>query len=118
MSHLELKSFMEADEVRTLPKTDIAVVNFKDNSFMRATFQPGWKWSECIKPTVETESCQAPHTSFVVSGRMAILMDDGTKQELKPGDIAIIPPGHDAWVVGNEACTLIDFSAAKTYGVM
>ena len=113
---MELKNFAGADEIRNLPKTKIEVVNFDETSVMKVTFQPGWKWSECIKPTAGTPSCQTPHINYIVSGRLAIKMDDGTQKEMKPGDIANIPPGHDAWVVGEEPCITLDFSAGKMYG--
>lgn len=116
MASLALKNFTNADEVRTLPRTNIEVVNIGESTFARATFQPGWKWSECVKPTVKTDSCQAPHVNYVLSGTMVISMDDGTQKEMKSGDVAVIPPGHDAWVVGNEPCILLDFGAGKTYG--
>lgn len=116
MNTIALKNFLTADEVRTLPKTKIEIVNLGDSSFMRATFEPGWKWSECVKPTVQTDTCQTSHVNYVLTGRMTILMDDGTQKEMKAGDMAVIPPGHDAWVVGNEPCTLLDFNAAKSYG--
>lgn len=116
MAAIELKSLNQADEVRDLPKTHIEVVNFENLNVMRLTLQPGWKWSECIKPTVGTDSCLAPHTNYVISGCLMTAMDDGTLVELKPGDMALIPPGHDAWVVGNEPCVMIDFTAGGMYG--
>ena len=116
MSKMELRNFNAADELRELPKTKIEVLNFKDLTLMRATFQPGWKWSECVKPTIETESCQVPHVNYIISGCMMVQMDDGTEKEMKPGDAAIIPPGHDAWIVGNEACVVIDFNGGHMYG--
>jgi quercetin dioxygenase-like cupin family protein len=117
MSTIELKSLTQPDEIRTLPKTKIEVVDLGDSvNIMRATFQPGWKWSECIQPTVGTKSCQAAHINYVISGQMKIIMDDGTENEMGPGDVAEIPPGHDAWVLGNEPCVMLDFSAGKTYG--
>lgn len=116
MTTMELKNLSHADEVRELPKTRIEVVNFDSVTLMRATFQPGWKWSECVKPTVGTNSCQAAHVNYIISGTIAVLMDDGVQKEMSAGDVAVIPPGHDAWVVGNEPCVTIDFSAGKTYG--
>ena len=112
---MEKKNLSTPDEVRTPPKTKIEVVNVGDSTIMRATFEPGWKWSECVKPIVGTESCQAPHINYVLSGRMKVVMDDGTEMEMGPGDAADIPPGHDAWVVGNEPCVAIDFAAGKMY---
>jgi len=112
---MEVKSFNKPDEVRTPPKTKIEVVKVGDSTVMRATFEPGWKWSECIKPIAGTDSCQAPHINYVISGRMKVVMDDGTEMEMGPGDAADIPPGHDAWVIGNEPCVAIDFAAGKVY---
>lgn len=116
MAKMELKNFKDADEIRELPKTKIEVINLGETTIMRATFQPGWKWSECVKPTVGTKSCQAPHVNYILSGRMVVSMDDGTQKEIGSGDVAVIPPGHDAWVVGDEQCVAIDFSAGKMYG--
>ena len=112
---MEVKSFDKPDEVRTPPKTKIEVVKVGDSTMMRATFEPGWKWSECVKPIAGTNSCQAPHVNYVISGRMKVVMDDGTEMEMGPGDAADIPPGHDAWVIGNEPCVAIDFAAGKVY---
>jgi quercetin dioxygenase-like cupin family protein len=112
-----VKSLNHPDETRTLPKTKVEVVDLGQSTvIMRATFQPGWKWSECVKPTAGTESCETPHINYIISGKLKIVMDDGTEKELGPGDAAEIPPGHDAWVVGNEPCVAIDFSGGKTYG--
>jgi hypothetical protein len=117
MTKMELKNFNAADELRELPKTKLEILNFGETVIMRATFQAGWKWSECVKPTVGTQSCEAPHLNYIISGRMMIAMDDGVQKEMGPGDVAFIPPGHDAWVVGKEPCIAIDFSAGKMYGI-
>ena len=109
------KNLSTPDELRTPAKTRVEVVNFDSNTIMRATFDAGWKWSECVKPVAGTESCQVPHVMYVISGRMAVKMDNGKTQEVGPGDAAEIPPGHDAWVIGNEPCVSIDFSAGKVY---
>jgi uncharacterized cupin superfamily protein len=112
---MEVKSLNNPDELRTPPKTKIEVVKVGDTTVMRATFEPGWKWSECVKPVAGTNSCQAPHVNYVISGRMKVVMDDGSEMEMGPGDAADIPPGHDAWVIGNEPCVAIDFAAGKVY---
>ena len=109
------KNLSSPDEVRTPAKTRVEVVNFPNSTIMRATFDAGWKWSECVKPIAGTDSCKVAHSLYVVSGRMKVKMDDGKIQELGPGDAAEIPPGHDAWVVGNEPCVSIDFAAGKVY---
>lgn len=113
---IELKALDRPDDTRSLPKTKVEVVNVGGHTIMRGTFDPGWKWSECVKPTVKTASCQVSHVVYTISGRMAIRMDDGTEQEVGPGFAGAIAPGHDAWVIGNEPCVLIDFTGGPTYG--
>ncbi len=112
---MEAKNFSNPDEIRNLPKTKIEVIKVGDSTIMRGTFDPGWKWSECVKPTAGTDSCQAPHIMYVLSGRMKIVMDDGSEMEIGPGDAVDIPPGHDAWTLGDEPCKAIDFAAGKIY---
>ena len=111
------KSFDNADEVRTPEKTRMDVVNLGGVKAARLTAQPGWKWSECIKPVVGTDSCQANHVGAVVSGRMHVVHDDGTEADIEPGHAYLIEPGHDAWVVGDEPFVAFEFdsSTAATY---
>jgi len=111
-----VKNLSKPDETRVLPKTNIEVVEISGFTVMRATFQPGWKWSEHVKPTAGTNSCMAPHANYIISGRMMVEMDNGTQKEMGPGDFAVIPPGHNAWVLGNEPCVAIDFNAGNVYG--
>ena len=103
------------DNTRDFEKGKVEIVNFGNVTIGRAIFEPGWSWSKCVKPIVNTNSCQAPHTQYVISGRLKVVMDDGTEEEFGPGDAAIIPPGHDAWVVGNESVVAIDFTGLKDY---
>jgi quercetin dioxygenase-like cupin family protein len=110
-----VKNISKPDETRVLPKTNIEVVEVDGITLMRATFHPGWKWSEHVKPTVGTDSCLAPHINYVISGRMMIVMDDGEQKEMGPGDFAVIAPGHNAWVLGDVPCVAIDFGAGKNY---
>ena len=113
---MQSKSLLSPDEVRTFENGKIDIVNFDNGvTIGRATFEPGWSWEKCVKPIVKTESCQAPHTSYIISGRMKVRMDDGTESEGGPGDTAVIPPGHNAWVVGNEPCVMIDFTGMTSY---
>ena len=91
------------------------VVTLGDFTLGRGTFEPGWRWSENIKPIAGTDSCQVSHLGYVISGRMKIFMDDGSEAECGPGDVVAIPPGHDAEVVGDEACVLIDFGQFGDY---
>ena len=82
---------------------------------MRATFQPGWKWSESVKPSVGTDSCEVSHLVYTISGRMVVRMDDGKEIEIEPGDVASIPAGHDAWILGQEPYVGIDFQGGGNY---
>lgn len=116
MNTILLKNISHPDETRSLPKTKIETVTFNDITIMRVTFEPGWKWSECVKPTVGTNSCLVPHLNYVISGKLHIAMDDGTSKEMGPGDVALIQPGHDAWVIGNEPCVALDITGGKIYG--
>ncbi len=116
MNTLEIKNMSKPDELRSLPKTKGEIVKVGEHTIMRSTFAPGWKWSECVKPTVGTDSCQANHVFYTISGRMKVRLNDGTEKEFGPGDAGDIPPGHDAWVLGNEPCIGIDFTAGATYG--
>jgi hypothetical protein len=115
MSSVSSKSFDEPDEQRTPPKTAVDVVRLGGASVARTTFQPGWSWSECVKPVVGTDSCQARHLGTIVSGEMEVVHDDGTTAHLSPGDAYVIEPGHDARVVGDEAVVGFEFESAETY---
>jgi mannose-6-phosphate isomerase-like protein (cupin superfamily) len=115
MSGLETKSFDNADEVRSPDKTTVEVVRFDGVTAGRFTFQPGWKWSECVKPKVGTDTCQARHVGAVVSGNMHVVMEDGSSMDVGPGDAYVIPPGHDAWNTGDDAVVLLEFESADTY---
>ena len=113
--HAECKSLSNADETRTFPKGRLDLVTVGGHLMGRATFEPGWKWSECVKPIAKTDSCQAPHLGYVISGTMVAVMDDGTKFEFGPGDAMSLPPGHDAWIVGDENCVVVDFVGFENY---
>jgi uncharacterized protein YjlB len=109
------KNFDNPDETRPFPKGKAELVTVGSASVGRGTFEPGWKWSECVKPIAQTDSCQAPHLAYVLSGRMKAVMDDGQEIEFGPGDVMLLPPGHDAWVVGEERCVAIDFGGFGNY---
>ncbi len=96
-------------------KGKVDLVNLDSGAVGRATFEPGWRWSSHVKQSAKTESCQAPHLGYYVSGRMAVRMDDGEELEFGPGDFAVIPPGHDAWVVGDQPCVVIDWQGFADY---
>jgi quercetin dioxygenase-like cupin family protein len=96
-------------------KGHLEVVETGTGMVGRATFEPGWKWSKHVKPIAGTDSCQAAHMGYVLSGRMHLLMDDGTEDEFGAGDVMIAPPGHDAWTLGNEACVMVDWQGVADY---
>jgi mannose-6-phosphate isomerase-like protein (cupin superfamily) len=112
---LEKKSLNKPDETRTFAKGKLEVVKLEKGTVGRATFEPGWRWSECVKPIAKTNSCQTAHFGYIVSGRMKVVMDDGSQAEYGPGDAMDIAPGHDAWIVGNETCVCIDVTGAEHY---
>ncbi len=109
---MQKKSFSAPDQTMTPTKTKVEIVNIGDTTLSRSTFEPGWKWSVDIKPAAGTDSCQVHHVLCVISGQLKIVMDDGSETEAGPGDIADIPAGHDAWVVGDEPVVGIDAGAA------
>jgi len=109
------KSFQAPEETRPVDKGKLEVVKLGDVTAMRATFEPGWRWSECVKPIAGTESCQVAHMGYMIQGRMKVQMDDGSEEEIGPGEVAMIPPGHDAWIVGNERAVFIDFQGGSVY---
>jgi len=111
----EKKNFDVADETRTPSNAKIEVVKVGGKTVMKATFQPGWKWSKDIKPIAGGDACQMHHFGYQTSGRMHVVASDGTEMETGPGDVADIPPGHDAWIVGNEPVVLIDFGDISKY---
>lgn len=112
MASVETKTLDKPDESRTPDKTTIDVVTLGDATVARATLQPGWKWSDCIKPVAGTESCQATHLGYVISGHIHIMHNDGTEVDLDPGDAYRVEPGHDAWVVGDEPFVALEFESA------
>ena len=105
---LERKNLGEADEVRTFTRGRMEIVNLPGFVLGRAIFEPGWRWSTDVKPFAKTESCQIAHASLILSGRMRVRLDDGTEMDLAAGDAHVVPPGHDAWVVGDEPLVSID----------
>ncbi len=112
----EAKSFDSPDEVRPFEgKGQAEVVMLAGHPVARGTFEPGWKWSVNLKPIAGTDSCQVSHLGYCVSGTMRIYMDDGSQQDIGPGQAAAIPPGHDAEVIGDESCVWIDFGEISEY---
>jgi class 3 adenylate cyclase len=113
---LQRRRFSEPIDVRTFPKGKVEVVELDDNVVGRMTYEPGWRWSSDVKPIAGTDACQYHHIGVTLSGRLRVQMPDGTELEIGPGDVFEIPPGHDAWVVGDEPWVSVDFEAMRTFG--
>jgi quercetin dioxygenase-like cupin family protein len=116
VSRLENKSHATPDEVRAPAKTRIEINRLEGFTIGRFTFEPGWRWSECIKPVAGTDSCQASHVGYLVSGVLGIRLDDGAERIIRAGESYTIPPGHDGWVVGNEPVICIEVMSAEQFG--
>ena len=109
MAELAGKRFETPDEVREFAAHGhVDLVEMAGRMVGRGTFEPGWKWSNDVKPIAGTDSCQTRHTGYCLSGQMTVKFDDGTELNVGPGDVMIIEPGHDAWTVGDEPCVLLD----------
>jgi hypothetical protein len=115
MARMQKKDLAKPDESRDFPGGRLELVTLGGVTFGRGKFQPGWKWSTSVKPLVKTTSCEAPHLQYHVSGRLAVRMDDGSEAVFGPGEVSLLPPGHDAWVVGNEEVVVIDISGMVDY---
>jgi hypothetical protein len=111
MAGVEVRDFDSADETRTPDKTTVEVVRLGGATVARMRLEPGWRWSECIKPVVGGERCQAHHVGLLQSGTMRVAHQDGTEQEIGPGKAYVIEPGHDAWVVGDEPVVGFEFES-------
>jgi hypothetical protein len=111
----QLKSFTKPDEVREFPKGRVELVNVGGAMIGRAVFEPGWRWATSVQPLAKTKSCEAPHFQYHVSGVLRIKMDDGSEFDCKPGDVSLLPSGHDAWVIGNEPAVVVDFQGMLDY---
>ena len=116
MAGIEIKNFDSPDETRPFEGNGEAyVVNIGGRTVGKAVFEPGWRWSENVKPIAGTDSCQVSHLGYIISGRMRVMMDDGTTAEAGPGDVFALAPGHDAETVGDEACVALDFGEFGDY---
>ena len=115
MKKMEAKYFSSPDEVRTFEKGKVELVNIGGVMIGKATFEPGWKWSLHVKPIAKTDWCQAPHFQYLVSGKMHVVMEDGTEADITPDSVSKLLAGHDGWVVGNEPVVAIDFQGMADY---
>lgn len=113
---LAVKNFGSPDETRPFAdKGHMKMVVAAGHPVMRATFEPGWRWSTHVKPIAGTDTCEVSHFGYCMSGRMRVYMNDGQQIEIKSGDVFVIPPGHDAAVIGDEACESVDFGEVAGY---
>jgi len=112
---IKVKSLTKPDEVRLFDKGKVELVELAGRTVGRAVFEPGWRWSESVKPIAKTKSCEAPHFQYHLSGTLKIVMDDGTETICRAGDVSYVPTGHDAWVVGNEPVVVVDFQGLIDY---
>jgi hypothetical protein len=115
MHTTEHRSFDEPDEVRDFPKGRAEIVKAGGGEIGRLILEPGWRWSNDVKPIANTDSCEAPHFQYHVSGQLAIRMDDGEEFIAGPGDVTSLPSGHDAWVIGTEPVVVVDWFGASNY---
>lgn len=118
MPELIRKSLNTPDEVRPFAGDSghLDLVVLEAGPVGRAVFQPGWRWSEHVKPIAGTDSCQAAHACYFLSGRMHVVMTaTGEEIEYGPGDVAVMAPGHDAWIVGDEPCVVVDWQGFGDY---
>jgi quercetin dioxygenase-like cupin family protein len=115
MASIQRKPLDQPDETRPIDKGKVELVELDIGTVMRTTFEPGWRWSECVKPVAGGDSCQVDHFGYCISGRMHVQMNDGDEMDVEPGDAIRIPPGHDAWVVGEEPYVGVDFQGGADY---
>ena len=117
MSKLYAKNFNDADEVKNPPKATVQVVKLGNVNASKIVLEPGWNWSDCIKPTVGGDRWQAGHVGVVISGKMKCVHDDGSELAVGPGDAYYFAPGHDGWVLGDKPCEVYEIvEGGKDFG--
>ena len=115
MAGVEARDFSAPNETRKPEKTIIELVNIGAGQIGRFTFQPGWKWSECIKPVANTDSCQVEHIGYCISGAVHIQHEDGSAEDITPGKVYRIAPGHDAWTTSSDPAVVVEFQSAAVF---
>ena len=115
MTKVEFKDLASPDETRTFEKGKVELIHIGGGVVGKMTLQPGWRWSLHVKPIAKTEWCEAPHFQYQASGRVHVVMSDGSEFESGPGTVSALPQGHDAWVVGNEPAVFVDFQGMLDY---
>jgi quercetin dioxygenase-like cupin family protein len=111
----EQKNFATPDETRTFEHGVVELLDIGEAQIGRLTLQPGWRWSEHVKPIAGTELCEAPHFQYHVQGTLRVQMSDGSEFDAVAGDVTALPHGHDAWVVGDEPVVVVDWWGASNY---
>lgn len=115
VAQFAVKSHSTPDEMRSPEKTRVEIVRLEGFTLGRLSFEPGWRWSECIRPVAHTDSCQLSHVGYAVAGRITVRLQDGTQKTIAAGDAYTIPPGHDAWVEGDEPFVGIEVMSAEQF---
>ena len=115
MAGVEHRDFIAPDETRTPDKPTVELVNLGGGQIGRCTFEPGWRWSDGIKPVVGTDSCQVEHIGYCASGTLHVSHDDGTEAEVKPGDVYRVAAGYDVWTGESEPAVFVEFQGAANY---
>ena len=105
-----MRSLDEPDETRSFPNGVVEMVTIAGTMIGRARFEPGWRWSNDVRPIAGTDWCRFLHEGYCVSGSAIVRAEDGSETRVGPGDGYVIQPGHDAWVVGDEPWVTVDFS--------
>ncbi len=112
---LELVNLDEPSETRTFEKGRFELYRVGPVTLGRATYEPGWRWSEHVAPTAGTASCQVEHVGLVLGGQAVVKMDDGTERVMRAGDLFYVSPGHDSWVVGDEPYVSLHIVGSEGY---
>lgn len=115
LANMQRRSLHQPDETAQYGRITKENVALDGVEVHRVTFNPGARWSHDLKPHVGTDSCELPHVAYVVSGTLKVVMDDGSEEAFSAGDVMMLPPGHDAWCVGDQPCTFVEFSAGTGY---
>jgi quercetin dioxygenase-like cupin family protein len=111
----EHRDFAAADEVRVFGHGRLELLHVGDSEIGRLVLQPGWRWSEHVKPIAGTELCEAPHFQYHVAGTLRVRTADGAEFDATPGQVTSLPAGHDAWVVGDDEVVVVDWWGATNY---